>query len=294
MSRSIGVHCIRGNIKHDDCKRCAKDPLHPCGYPADLLELMVRDTSQPPTSAHSPSRILGCDRQLNIENFVDYFVDVDYAYPMTRGSMFHALMETTTYPDAYFVAREQRLTLPVETTLGIKDFTGKPDLVVAMNPPVDGVLHVKIVDYKSKAEIGHDLVEAVVDHQIQINLYAYLVTQCLKVEGATSIVVDELEIVYCDMKKVRRFTTAGPLVARGKRIGRTGSNYDTLDLAPLRMKSIGWSAKLIKHRIEQRENAKSTLPEVLPIEDSWKCVRCPVLTACDALAVQDNKRRPMQ
>ena len=295
MVASKGVRCIRGEIPHDECRRCAQDPLHPCQYPPDMLEGMVRDDSQPSNLAHSPSRLLGCARQAVLESQHDYYVDVDWSYPMFRGNMVHALMESTTYPDAYMTIREQRLTTLIDTKNGPREFTGKPDLIVVKSCE-DGVIHIKVVDYKSKSDIGHDLVEAAVDHQIQVNLYAYLAAQRLPrfdvfalIPGLT-VVVDELEIVYADMKKVRRFTSAGWLSARGKRIGRTGSNYEALALQPIRIKDMQWCHGFIRNRIERREGL--TLPAVLPEDEVWKCNRCPVFDMCDALAQENSEKRP--
>lgn len=286
----VGVKCVRGEIAHDDCRACALHPLHPCAYPADLLELM-RGGTEPPASAHSPTRVQGCARQARLQDEYDYYIDVDFQYPMTRGHMIHALMEQAQYPGALAVIREQRLSAVIETANGLAQFSGKSDLVV-IKEVRDGVAYAKVVDYKSKGKVGHDLVVADVSHQIQVNLYAYLVEKALTFENLP-IVVDELEIVYCDMDKVRRFTSAGPLEARGKRIvGSRPAEYETLTLAPLKLKTTlhRWAERYLKHRIELRED--SALAPVLPPEESWKCRRCPVFAICDRLAIENEEGRP--
>jgi hypothetical protein len=297
---SIGVSCVRGRILHDDCRECVKNPLHPCAYPADLLELMRDVDNDVPPSAHTPSRMAGCARQAVLEETTDYYVDVDYAYPMARGNMVHALMEHAKYPDAYNTIRERRFTTELDTVSGRKSFSGKPDLIVVKS--IDNIFgakptaHVKVVDYKSKKEIGHDLTAASIEHQIQVNLYAWLVTRelgfFLSFSSHVDIVVDELEIVYADMKKVRRFTTAGELYANGKMIRRSPRQYETLTLEPIKMKSLDWCEGYVKRNIERREAAKDRLPAVLPEEESWKCMRCPVFEACDRRAQENNERRP--
>lgn len=294
---AIGVHCVLGNIKHDDCRSCATNPLHPCAYPADLLELM-RGGGEPPQSAHSPTRIQGCARQAVLMDETDYYIDLDTAYPMARGHMVHALMESSPYPNAIASIREQRQTAVVETRFGPQAFSGKPDLVVikelvhnVRGEQPEFYYTAKVVDYKSTSEIGHDLTEAKREHQIQVNLYAWLVGKLLLVE-ALPVVVDELEVIYADMKKVRRFTSAGPLQAKGKMTRRSPKEYETLDLAPIRIKDAAWCERYIRHHIERREGAKGTLPPVLEGEETWRCYRCDVYDACLAAAIQNGERTP--
>lgn len=285
----VGVKCVRGNIPDAECRRCAMDALHPCMLPGDLLELM-RSDDEPSGTAHSPSRIQGCARQAVLQESHDWFMDIEHQYPMTRGNMVHALMEKATYPGALAVVREKRLTTCIETKFGKQTFTGKPDLVVLKRFDGDRFI-AKVVDYKSKNAIGHDLVAAAIEHQIQVNLYAWLVERELTHEGYP-VVVDELEIVYADMSKVRRFTSEGYLTAPGKMVKRSPRQYETLDLAPIKLKDATWAEGFVRSRIERRVAAFEELPPVLPSEEAWKCHRCPVFAVCTQVARTRGEQEP--
>lgn len=297
---------MRGRISHQDCRACAQDPLHPCMLPADLLELMRVDYGdedrEPDPDAFTPSRLQGCLRAAVLHGTNDWYVDIKHAYPLTRGHMVHALMEGSTYPGVFLSLREQRLSTVVDTKYGPQRFTGKPDLVVitSVEHTLRGdIYHAKVVDYKSKNEIGHDLTQAQREHEIQINLYAWLVGKSLlphvtQEDSArpSVVVVDEVEIVYCDMKKVRRFTSAGPLSTDGKMLTRRPPTYAPLALAPLELKDPEWCEHYIKRRVEWMIAAKETLPPVLGPDDAWKCPRCPVRDVCAREARQRGEPEP--
>lgn len=297
----VGVSCIRGRISHQDCRTCAQDPLHPCMLPPDLLELMRVDYGdpdrEPDPDAFTPSRLQGCLRASVLHGTNDWYVDVKHAYPMTRGHMVHALMERADYPGVVATLREQRLTTVVDTKYGPQRFTGKPDVVVITSvergDQPEFTYHAKVIDYKSKNEIGHDLTQAQREHEVQVNLYAWLVGKSLlpyvtqEADARSVVVVDEVEIVYCDMKKVRRFTSAGPLLTEGKMLTRRPPTYAPLSLAPLDLKDPEWCEHYVKRRIEWMIAAKGNLPPVLGPDDAWKCPRCPVREAC---AVQARLR----
>lgn len=281
----IGMKCVRGEIPHSECRQCALNPLHPCQYGPDVLEKMRVDYTspdrEPGPSAFTPSRLMSCPRQAQLQERVDYFTDVDAAYPLTRGNMVHALMEKSRYPGAIRVFREQRLRTYINTSFGKQLFSGKMDLVVVT--AFDGsVWHTNIVDYKTTSKIGHDLVRAQDEHIAQINMYAWLVTQTLPKKLGGPVVVDCLEIEYFAMEKSRRFTSAGPLKARGKRI--TGSHpvqYETLELLPIPMYPLESTEKAIRRRIETR--LQPVLAPILPEEERWKCPGCPVYEVCYGL-----------
>jgi hypothetical protein len=284
----IGVKCPRGLILHSDCRQCALNPLHPCQYGPDVLEKMRIDylnpDREPDSTAHTPSRILGCPRQAALQQNTDWYVDVDHAYPLTRGNMVHALMEAARYPGVVQTLREQRFKTTVDTRYGPQQFSGKCDLVVVKQFE-DNVWHVNIVDYKTTSKIGHDMISAQDEHVAQINMYAWLVTKELPdVLGVRKapVVVDTLEIEYFAMEKSRRFTSAGPLQTRGKRIPKTHPwQYETLDLLPLPFYPLEMTERAIVRRIEQR--LQPTLAPILPEDERWRCERCPVHDLCYSL-----------
>ena len=278
----IGVKCPRGCILHSDCRRCALDPLHPCQYGPDTLESMRVDYSnpdrEPDSSAFTPSRILACPRAARLEEDHDWYVDVDHAYAPTRGNMVHALMEAARYPGVVRTFREQRFKTTIETSYGPQTFSGKCDLVI-VKQFTEGVLHCNIVDYKTVAKIGHDMVRARDEHIQQINMYAWLVTKELPAMLGSPVIVDGLELEYFAMEKTRRFTSAGPLTAKGKRLTkRPPYSYETLTLAPLPMYPLDLVEKAIRRRVELR--LQPGLPPVLPEEERWRCSYCPVFDIC--------------
>ena len=191
--------------------------------------------------------------------------------------MVHALMESARYPGVLTTLREQRFKTTIETSYGPQVFSGKCDLVIVKSLEEDDALHVNIVDYKTKSKIGHDLLRAEDDHIAQINMYAWLVTQDLgeHLGYPELLVVDGVEIEYFAMEKSRRFTSAGPLYAKGKRItGTKPWEYETLELAPIPLYSLDLVELAIRKHIEER--LQPTLAPILPEEESWKCDRCPV------------------
>ena len=285
----IGVSCVRGQILHADCRKCSLNPLHPCQYGPDVLEQMRTDYlnpgREPSSRAFTPSRLLSCIRQAQLQEDTDYFIDIDHSYPLMRGNMVHALMEASRYPGVLGTIRERRFRTMVETSQGEKLFSGKSDVVIVKQLDDTGVYHVNIVDYKTKSKIGHDMVRAEDDHIAQINMYAWLVTRELPKSLGGPVVVDTVEIEYFAMEKSRRFTSAGPLYAKGKRItGTKPWQYETLELAPLPLYPLDLVEQAIKNRIEQR--LRPELAPILPDEERWKCDRCPVRELCYSLPAE--------
>ena len=231
--------------------------------------------AEPTARAFTPSRLLSCPRQAQLQENIDYYIDVDHAYPLTRGNMVHALMESARYPGAVATVREQRFKTTIETSQGLQPFSGKCDLVILRQLDDDEVYRATIVDYKTISKIGHDLVRAHDDHIAQVNMYAWLVTRELPKSLWKPVIVDSVEIHYYAMEKSRRFTSAGPLYAKGKRItGTKPWEYETLELAHIPLYPLDLVEQAIKNRIELR--LRPELAPILPDEDRWKCDRCPV------------------
>ena len=289
-----GVHCVRGYIDHDDCRKCSADPLHPCGLTPDVLEGMRED----PNSRHadpdafSPSMLLDCDRRAALTMGHDWYIDIESGWKMLRGTMVHALIQDYRYPGAVGVIRETEMETTIQTAYGPQRMTGQPDVVVVKRLYHNGEgLHavVGIIDYKSTGEIGHDLVEAKRDHQRQINFYAWLVRRWLPEHyhaEKMTVEVDEITIQYLDFKKFRRFTSAGPLQAKGKRLNRSAPyQYETLDLAPLVLYPDDVVEANIRLMIEAKLEARETLPPAYEPgdEDYWRCMFCPVREMCGEL-----------
>lgn len=296
----VGVILGGERLTWDDAYERAQDPLRAWPYPPDMLQLMQIDYTdpdrEPDVDSFTPTRIMSCHRQAVLQSDSDYYIDADQAWPMVRGHMVHALMEKASYPGALTAIREQRMRTWVETKYGPQLFTAKPDLIVVNSiDPADSPdcyerdedvpleIHIKVVDYKSKNEIKHELTRVAFEHELQVNMYGWVASRELpRIMDLprTRVVVDEVEIVYCDMSKVRRFTSAGYLSARGKMLTRKPKTYETLQLEPIRLWSLDKIGRFVQRRIEQRIAAKDELPPVLPDEEAWRCNYCPVRELC--------------
>jgi CRISPR/Cas system-associated exonuclease Cas4 (RecB family) len=239
-----------------------------------------RETGEEKEVVYSPTRLLGCHRRAVLEASTDFYTDIDDSYPLTRGNMVHAMMEGAAYPYAIGVMRERRIWVDVETKHGVAKFGGKPDVVVFKGRDEDGRLLAKVVDYKSKVEVTHDLVAAQDDHVAQVNMYAWLVSQVYSAEYGAPVVVDELEVMYCGLNKPRRFTSAGTLETRGKMLTRSPKTYATLTLAAIPLWPLEKTALAVRRRLTRLLSPRNGLPERLPEEKQWMCNSCPVNKVC--------------
>lgn len=202
----VGVSCSRGYISLADHYQCMQQPDHPCEFTTDVLDQMTGPNEERVASGvkFSPSSMLGCRRQAILTRDHDWYLNVSGAWAMQRGHIVHGYAEKFKPPRGSIGAvREVRLRSMVQTSKGFEWFAGKMDAiiftkletiplsvdeVVDLNVVAKTVLHVKIIDYKSKGDIGHGpdthltnkrleptQAAAQRDHQQQINLYAWLV-----------------------------------------------------------------------------------------------------------------------
>lgn len=308
----IGVSCVRGEISSEECAKCSLNPLHPCTFPTDFIHIARNPgLGQGDRTEFTPSSLLECDRRTVLTKQNDHYVDVEAAWNFQRGTDLHDLIERNgEYPEGSVkhLIRENRLTTAVQTKYGPKVFSGKPDLVVVKHEDEDGTLWCKIEDYKTTS-IGHDLITARRSNQMQLNMYAYLVEKCLFQGRCT---VDELEITYTDLKRVRRFNSMGYLFDKGKSLkgtymeeigedlyevtGRTGRTeilpvmfddgvpYERLTLQPIDLLPIEDIEAWIVKRIEEKIEAKDVLPPPLEPPNDWVCNYCSMRTLCFNLA----------
>lgn len=343
----IGVQCPRGYVGLEEHYICMTKPDHPCPYTPDVLNAMTEPNLERSGIKYSPSSMLGCLRQKVLSRDHDWFMNVDNAWTMQRGHMAHAYAEQLKpWRGVIGVIREQRFRSSIDTKYGEQFFHGKMDAIILnsietvqdtttadmgmgiartipVGPPRT-ILHVSIIDYKSKADIGHgpDTPEynprllpgqaaAQRDHQQQVNLYAWLVRNELpgwlnnqqyvgdgtlqlneyysvQFPHIDEVVIDELIIEYMDFHKARRFTSAGSLKAKGKRMPDR-KHYEELELLPIFMSSHDYLTRWIRRRIEREIEADTQLPPPLTGDDAAKfCGRCPVRDACYNIAVQEG------
>lgn len=297
----IGVKLAGRNYTWEQAfHEAVHNPLRDWPYTVDMLALAAGiESEEPERDAFSPSRLLGCHRQSVLSGMVDYYLDMDQSWPLVRGNMVHALMERARYPGVVATIREVRFYTTVDTAYGPQKFTAKPDLIVIDRidtdwPSDEGhgqgnaqeTIHIKVVDYKSKNGIKHDLTEAQYEHELQVNMYAYILSRELPTHlgmPEASLVVDELEIDYVDMARVRRFTSAGWLSDRGKRTSTRPLTYETLHLAPITIHPRDKVERFVRRRIEERIQAREQLPacSYAGTDKEYLCNYCPVRDACN-------------
>lgn len=299
--KQVGVHCPRGYVKHDDCRRCAQDPLHPCMLTPQILEQMREENQELPDDTFTPTRLLDCPRKTMLKQKADWYIDIDRAYSALRGTLMHARLELLPQaPGSLGEIREIRLETEVETKYGPQLVKGKSDLIVVrgVEEPESSVLltvlseanetmRIKVVDYKSKTSIDHDMVRPYRSHQRQVNMYGWLATRALPQalgRPGLKVEVSELEIFYAGTNKPRRFTSAGPLVTKGKRISVKPLKYEDLILEPIVVYSPDVIERWVVGRVEAMIEAREYLPPPLTGEDAEICQWCPVRQYCEELA----------
>jgi hypothetical protein len=342
-----GVRCIRGTIDLAEHMRCMVESTGPpCGVEPSILQMILRPNAEREAGEviFSPSSISSCHRRTALGKDEDYYLDIRQGYKMVRGSIFHqGLGQEPAYPGVLGVVRELRMGSLINTKYGEKTFHGKPDAVVLLRTTsiehlawtegggemhdlersMKTTLHVKLVDYKTRGEIGHDLVEADPRHVIQINEYAWLVRRFLPgwlnqvlstwpsdyqehlfMEEGTllplidEVVVDELSIVYLDMSRSRTFSSLGFLYDQGKMISdyidgryvrRKPVEYEELELEIIHMFQDPYIGGKIRRGVEGQIEAETMLAPPLTGSDArLMCGGCEVKQACYELGRQEG------
>lgn len=303
MGKQIGVRCVRGAIPHSECRKCANDPLHPCMWTPQLLESLRAENQPIRDDEFTPTRLIDCPRKAQLKLSQDWYVDVDRAWAATRGTIMHARLETLPRaPGVIGEIREIRLETTIDTKYGPQVVKGKSDLIVVQDVDdsevgisvvdehvVEGqpVMRIKVVDYKSKGEVGHDLTSPDRRHIMQINIYAWLASKALPTalgRPELKVEVAELEIFYAGMNKPRRFTSAGPLVTKGKMISRRDGTYEDLILEPIPLKPLDETEAWVVRHVETVIEAREFLPPPLEGKAAEICQFCPVRQVCEDLA----------
>lgn len=319
-----GVRCVRGSISMEEHELCMiEQPGPPCGIEPSILQLITRPSLERERDnvVFSPSSISSCHRQSALKTDQDWYIDVKSSYKMVRGTIIHEGMgHEPAYPGVLGAVREKRMSAPINTAYGGQLFKGKPDLVV-LNSVVDHVAHVKIVDYKTRSEIGHDLVSADYRYCIQINMYSWLASQFLPEwlnaydasvdykehlflnDGVSlpyigSAVVDEISLVYLDMKQTRTFTNKAFLSTHGKMISdkvdgrwirRKPVEYEELELEPLHLLNANYTRSIIRKGIEDQIVARTVLAPPLTGDDAkLMCRSCPVRQSCYSIGRREG------
>ncbi len=322
-----GVKCIRGFIDMSEHLRCQREETPPCLIPPTILRMIVEPNAEREALniEFSPSSLSSCHRRSVLSKDNDYFVDVAATYKMVRGSIFHQGLEQEPPPPGTLgVVRELRMSAPIKVNGKDEIFWGKADEVTLL--AVDGgVLHVAVTDYKTKAEVGHDLIEADREHTVQINQYSWLVQKFLPgwlysrgsampgtygdngemqlttgLPRIDEVVVDELKISYMDMSRVRTFTSRGFSYDRGKQLGDRDENgrwvkrypieYEELELSPLHQFQPHYVEELIRNGIASQIEAETLLAPPLHGDAArLQCGSCAVRDACIDIGRQEGR-----
>lgn len=280
----------RKYMTREECNQCVQDPAHPCPFNGKMLAMMWGDGDHEPSMrSFSPTRLMGCPRAKFLDRSgYDQYLDPYKRWSALRGTMAHGFFEHAPLaPGVAFDITEERLETVVKTAYGPQKFVGKPDLVEVQYAD-DQKIVVKLTDWKSTKEVGHDFVEAKEDHQKQVNMYQYLLAKALPgylKKPNVQVIVDELEVVYFDMGRVRRFTTKCSLVDRGKLLApRAAQNYAQLDLAQMVLRDLGFMEDFIATLIEDAIEAEVDPAPPYEGDKARLCPYCPLLDSCQKLA----------
>jgi hypothetical protein len=285
----VGIQCVRGKMSYEDCAECSKNPLHPCGIPKPMLNLLQphpSPTNEPDHDSFTPSRLLGCFREPYLKNLEPYYQDVDYAYSSLRGTTLHSGMDALGWNSGMQVITEKRLHVKVNTKYGPQEFSAQPDAIVVTNIESNEfgptLVEVDIYDWKSR-EIDHDLTEADTKHRAQVWMYAWIISQTpMQWFGmAVEVRIRSVNICYFGSSKSRMFSSLGPGRARGKRIPQTKPyQYEELTLAQIPTQDLQRVGAFVRRMIEAKIEARKIVPAALTGDDSKWCFRCSVFAAC--------------
>ena len=304
----LGVKCpIYGPKTREECAWCSMHE-HPCEYPSDFLAAILSDEEDFERTEFTPSSLLECKRRVVMRTSNDYYVDPQQRWKMLRGEAVHMLFEKKgKYPpeSVVDVLREVRLKTYVETRYGPQLFSGKSDAITILSIE-NGRAHIKITDYKTtkldykKDGFSEDHEWSFRENQMQLNMYAWLAQKELpriykSMDGGKyfsehffdRVVVDELELTFVGWDSMRRFTSKGQLVTRGKLANRATWEYEPLPLAQIHILPFETTEKFIISTIEEMIENKSA-PELPPLLEGKKaqvvCPACPLKEVCFGLA----------
>jgi len=231
-------------------------------YPYPVLKGMVDQNQK--RDYISVTSVLHCLRAAFLKQRIDYYESPDKLYPMFRGTLFHALLESSPNPNARIEERHSRKHRGVE-------LQGTFDSMLMFEDPDT---HKTIIqDWKTTDNLPkYDTPYS--SHIAQINLYRWL----LGLDPKNVI----MEVWYFSMQGMKRCRLKdGTQATRG---GRYPINQH-------------WSDKRIEDFLDDRlMKLKASfdtgipMPYVMvPEEDKWECQYCPVAQKCESLRTKENE-----
>lgn len=175
-----GFYCPekRKNVSFFECLSCALTHENTCQFDYPILKAMQKRIRK--WQGISVTSLLGCLRKVCLEVREDVYLNPKELYYAFRGQLFHSVIYEAQPLGAICEKRFER------RIAGI-NLSGHPDVIYPEKR--------KLVDYKSTKKVPKDD-KPHAQHDIQVNLYRYLVLPYYR--------IDELEIVYFDMSKVKR------------------------------------------------------------------------------------------
>lgn len=240
-----------------------------CSWTHPILKMMVnveRDYM-------SPTGLQKCPREWFFQHATNYSVDPEKAWPRVRGTAFHANVESS--EEGLSEVRLQR-TIDIDGTAYV--MRGQVDLIQNVNQPF--IRDWKTTDIAMSLRLG-TLPKA--DHIEQVSVYAWMLAAN---ELGDSLTVSHGEIVYVDMKKQLR-----KQFALWDHVSVEGMIRARMPLRS-RMLNLGMAAYAQGQGELVPPEMLTELPDVLPVEDRWRCDYCDVRGACDELAQSRGEERP--
>ena len=173
-------------MSFDDYIEAVKRGEDPKAMPVPILEVLknqfIKENKEKQVNGIRVTSLTGCLRNAfykrKFGNTEEYVKPSDY-YAMFRGTIAHKILEEA-MKFSKDVVQEKRFNKKWKDM----KITGKPDVIDVKNK--------KIVDYKTTRMVPEGVYQA---HEIQLNLYKWLVEDKYKIK--------ELSVIYMDMSKVK-------------------------------------------------------------------------------------------
>lgn len=168
----------KGKLLFKQCLECAASQENSCQFDYPILKSMQLNLRM--DDGISVTSLLNCLRKVVLQTKYDVYLDPKQLYFAFRGQLFHTVIAQAQGDGAVAEQKFKR------TVAGIT-LSGHPDVIWPKQK--------KLIDYKSTKWIPKGN-KPYSGHDIQVNLYRYLVASQYK--------IDHLEIVYFDMSEVKR------------------------------------------------------------------------------------------
>ena len=244
-----GLYCKRKEkvVSFQECLQCSRTNFECPIFPEYIKWLMKEDDEY--NQEITVTKLLYCPRRAYLIAKTDYIINVEDAWALFRGSLSHSFLERLRDENCIVETRFER------DYKGIKIY-GKPDKIDIENK----ILY----DYKTIAgKISDDYSlrwgNSKLEHQIQLNLYKWLL------EGRFEI--EKMVLIYIGSDCSKKF-----LVEERKKDNK--KKYKELEKAFHRAEIL---SKIWNKPLEE------ITPEELPKEESWICKYCPVVENCSKL-----------